>query len=55
MSVEHMRQRGYGKRWAVETFFSALKRTMGGALSARTQATQLAEAAIRVLAYVLRR
>jgi transposase len=55
MSVEHMRERGYGKRWAVETFFSALKRTMGGALSARTQATQLAEAAIRVLAYVLRR
>jgi hypothetical protein len=28
---------------------------MGGALSVRTQATQLAEAAIRVLAYVLRR
>jgi len=28
---------------------------VGGALSTRTQATQLTEAAIRVLAYVLRR
>lgn len=55
MSVEHMRQRGYGKRWGIETFFSALKRTTGTALSTRTPATQLAEAAIRVLAYVLRR
>jgi hypothetical protein len=55
MSAEHMRQRGYGKRWAVESFFSAFKRTMGGALTARKSATQLAEAAIRVLAYVIRR
>jgi len=55
MSAEHLRQRGYGKRWAVESFFSALKRTMGSALSTRKPATQLAEAAIRVLAYVLRR
>jgi hypothetical protein len=55
MSVEHLRQRGYGKRWAVESFFSALKRTMGSALSTRKPATQLTEAAIRVLAYVLRR
>jgi hypothetical protein len=55
MSVEHMRQRGYGKRWAVESFFSAFKRTMGGALSTRKPATQLTEAAIRLLAYVLRR
>jgi hypothetical protein len=55
MSVEHLRQRGYGRRWAVESFFSALKRTMGSVLSARTHASQLTEAAIRVLAYVLRR
>lgn len=55
MSAEYMRQRGYGKRWAVESFFSAFKRTMGTALSTRKPATQLAEAAIRVLAYVLRR
>lgn len=55
MSVEHLRQRGYGKRWAVESFFSAFKRTMGSALSTRQPATQLTEAAIRLLAYVLRR
>lgn len=55
MSSEHMRERGYGRRWGVESFFSALKRTMGSALSARQPATQLTEAAIRVLAYVLRR
>jgi len=55
MSPEHMRERGYGRRWGVETFFSALKRTMGSALSARQPAAQLTEAAIRVLAYVLRR
>lgn len=55
MSVEHLRERGYGRRWAVESFFSAFKRTMGSALSARQPDTQLAEAAIRVLAYVLRR
>lgn len=55
MSAQHMRERGYGRRWGVETFFSALKRTMGSALSARQPATQLTEAAIRVLTYVLRR
>jgi hypothetical protein len=55
MSEAYLRERGYGRRWGVETFFSALKRTTGGALSARQPATQLAEAAIRVLAYVLRR
>lgn len=55
MSAEHMRERGYGKRWGIESFFSALKRTMGSALSARKESTQLVEAAIRVLAYVLRR
>jgi hypothetical protein len=55
MSAEHMRERGYGKRWAVESFFSAFKRTMGSALSTRTPVTQLAEAAIRLLAFVLRR
>lgn len=55
MSPEHMKARGYGQRWAVESFFSALKRTVGGALSTRRPDTQLAEAAIRVLTYVLRR
>lgn len=55
MSSQHLKARGYGQRWAVETFFSALKRTVGGALSTRRPDTQLAEAAIRVLTYVLRR
>jgi transposase len=55
MSAQHLRERGYGKRWAVESFFSAFKRTMGAALMARKPSTQLAEAAIRVLAFVLRR
>jgi transposase len=55
MNDQHMRERGYGRRWGVETFFSALKRTMGSALRARQPAAQLTEAAIRVLAYVLRR
>jgi hypothetical protein len=55
MSPDHMKARGYGQRWAVESFFSALKRTVGGALSTRRPDIQLAEAAIRVLTYVLRR
>ncbi len=55
MSPQHMYERGYSRRWGIETFFSALKRTVGGALSARTPATQLTEAAVRVLTYVLRR
>lgn len=55
MNEQHLQARGYGRRWGIETFFSALKRTMGSALSARQPAAQLTEAAIRVLAYVLRR
>lgn len=55
MSAEHLRERGYGKRWAIESFFSALKRTVGGALSTRKESTQMAEAAVRILTYVLRR
>jgi hypothetical protein len=55
MSPEHLQARHYGRRWAVESFFSGLKRTMGATLSARRPAQQLAEAAFRVLAYALRR
>ena len=55
MSPEHLQAREYGRRWSVESFFSGLKRTMGGALQARRSDQQLAEAALRVLAYVLRR
>ena len=55
MSAEHLKERGYGRRWAVESFFSGLKRTMGSALSARRPHQMLAEAAFKVLAYTLRR
>ena len=55
MSAEHLRERGYGRRWAVESFFSGLKRTMGAALNARRPEQMLAEASFRVLAYALRR
>jgi hypothetical protein len=55
MSAEHLQARGYGRRWAVESFFSGLKRTMGEALAARLPHQMLAEAAFKVLAYTLRR
>jgi hypothetical protein len=55
MSPQYLRKRGYGRRWAAESFFSGLKRTMGAALSARKSTQMLAEASFRVLAYVLRR
>lgn len=55
MSPEHMQERGYGKRWAVESFFSGLKRTMGAAINARRPDQMIAEASFRVLAYALRR
>jgi hypothetical protein len=55
MNGEYLQEQQYGKRWAVESFFSAMKRTTGANLSARSRAGLLAEAAIRVVAYALRR
>ncbi len=55
MSAEHLQARGYGRRWAVESFFTALKRTTGAGLRARRPDQQLAEAALKVLAYAHRR
>ena len=55
MSKNYLAKMEYGKRWAVETFFSGLKRTMGAALAARRTDQMLAEASFRILAYVLRR
>jgi hypothetical protein len=55
MSQTYLQRRGYGARWAVETFFSGLKRTMGSMLNSRKPAQLLAEAAFKVLAYTLRR
>jgi hypothetical protein len=55
MTESYLRETKFGRRWAVESFFSALKRTMGSALNARSPKQMVAEAAIRVLAYALRR
>jgi Transposase DDE domain len=55
MSPEYLEKSGYGRRWAVESFFSALKRTMGSAVNARRANQMISEAALKVLAYTLRR
>lgn len=55
MTPAYLKRRGYGQRWHIESFFSALKRMMGSALSSRREDTLLKEAAIRVLAYTLHR
>ena len=55
MTPKRLKRNKYGKRWIVESFMSALKRTTGSALQARHQPTLFVEAAIRVLAYALRR
>lgn len=55
MTKQYLEKAGYKKRWSVETFFSALKRTMGSSLNARRPAQMLAEAAFKVLAYTLHR
>lgn len=55
MTPEYVRQQGYNRRWGVESFFSGLKRTIGSSLSARRPDQMLAEAALKVLAYTLRR
>ncbi|HEY3856198.1 MAG TPA: transposase [Verrucomicrobiae bacterium] len=55
MSKNYLEKMGYGRRWAVETFFSGLKRTTGSMLTSRKPNQLLKEAAFRVLAYTLRR
>src|SRR5271154_5395142 len=55
MTEKYLKRKGYGQRWAVESFFSGLKRTMGSMLNSRKPNQLLAEAAFRVLAYTLRR
>jgi len=47
-----------GRSWftlVVASFFSGLKRTMGSTLTSRKPSQLLAEAAFKVLAYLLRR
>jgi Transposase DDE domain len=55
MTPRRLKRNGYGRRWIVESFMSGLKRTTGSMLAARHQASLFAEAAIRVLAYAIRR
>jgi hypothetical protein len=45
----------HGRRWHVETYMSALKRTTGSSLAARTSESLDREVLIRVLAYAVRR
>ena len=45
----------YGRRWHVESFFSGLKRITGDGLLARKPQALFVEAALRVLAYTIRR
>jgi hypothetical protein len=55
MTEDFLAANGYGRRWAVESFMSGLKRTTGAALAARSERSLFVEAALRVLAYALRR
>ena len=55
MTPGHLRARGYGQRWQVESFFSALKRKLGSTLASRNPAQLLKEATLKVLAYALHR
>jgi hypothetical protein len=48
-------RRAYGQRWKAETVMSVVKRKWGGALSARLEATQRAQALPRGLVYILER
>jgi hypothetical protein len=55
MTQRRLKRNGYGRRWMVESFMSGLKRTTGSMLLARSQRSMFTEAALRVLAYALRR
>lgn len=43
----------YGRRWHAESFFSGLKRVCGSRLRGKTEASRLAEALVRTVAYNL--
>ena len=47
--------KSYGRRWAAESFFSAMKRVLGATLRARQPQQQIAEALRKVLAYSIHR
>jgi hypothetical protein len=55
MTEKALKHNGYGRRWIVESFMSGLKRTTGSALNARLEQSLFNEAALRVLAYAIKR
>ncbi|WP_437186910.1 transposase [Planctomicrobium sp. SH668] len=55
MTAENLKDKGYGRRWLVESYMSANKRTTGTTLSSRHERSLFVEAGLRVLAYTLRR
>jgi len=55
MTENYLEEHTYGLRWHVESFWSALKRTMGADLRAKKSQSLLTETAFRLLAYSLRR
>lgn len=55
MTPGQLQRSGYGRRWHAESFMSGLKRTTGSTLNATTDRGLLNDAALRVLAYAIRR
>jgi hypothetical protein len=55
MTQENLKAKDYGKRWLLESYMSGLKRTTGATLAARSDRSLFVEAALKVLAYALRR
>lgn len=55
MTDRNLKRLGYGTRWQVESFMSAMKRTMGSTLNARTERGLMTDAMMKVLAYAIRR
>ena len=51
----HPLPKDYGRRSGIESYMSGLKRSCGGSLTTRKQGTMFTEAAMRVLAYTIRR
>lgn len=55
MTEKTLKDLGYGTRWQVESFMSGMKRTMGSVLNAWTERGLMTDAALKVLAYAIRR
>ena len=49
------KEMNYGKRWRVEIFFSALKRTVGEVIMAKKLKYQIHEAVMKIYCYFLLR